>query len=417
MTAYHPQFALHHRVVVLQHLPGVVRVGCAGRPTPILRRLLEDYHGTRVELLPIAGNDPRLAVLRAIQVVQEAGAEGAAAIPGAFEGVVATFVREVLEHAVEAKATDLFIRHDSTEYATITMRAMGLVTVMTQIERGLYHATVRHVLNIAGVDPFAETIIDANVTVPYLEHTTMRLAYVRDAHSSAVALRFLRRDPPLLATLGFDAEQGFELERATLLPHGLVVCCGPTGSGKTTTAAALVRRIVERGRNVVSVEDPVEYRIAGCLQIERSDAVTVLPALLRQNPDAIWIGETREARGARAAVRAALTGHLVLTTVHCAGAAHLIPRLLELGVSAAALQSCLRLVVAQRLLGRPASLAAEVWTPSVALWPETDLDRALTWSGPVRRESSGRVNEQIARMWAIGVVDSARVRAELEVLQ
>jgi general secretion pathway protein E len=139
------------------------------------------------------------------------------------------------------------------------------------------------------------------------------------------------------------------------LPHGLIVITGPTGSGKTTTLATILSILNEPIRKILTIEDPVEYEIPGINQSQIKPAIgltfaTALRSFVRQDPDVIMVGEVRDTETAHVAVHAALTGHLVLTTLHTETAAAAVPRLLDLGVEGYLLRSTLRAVIAQRLV-------------------------------------------------------------------
>jgi general secretion pathway protein E len=139
------------------------------------------------------------------------------------------------------------------------------------------------------------------------------------------------------------------------LPHGMIVVTGPTGSGKTTTLATMLSILNEPSRKILTIEDPVEYEIFGInqSQVKPSIGLTFASALrsfVRQDPDVIMVGEIRDAETAHIAIHAALTGHLVLTTLHTETAAAAVPRLIDLGIESFLLKSTLRAVVAQRLV-------------------------------------------------------------------
>jgi general secretion pathway protein E len=139
------------------------------------------------------------------------------------------------------------------------------------------------------------------------------------------------------------------------LPHGMIVVTGPTGSGKTTTLATMLSILNQSTRKILTIEDPVEYEIHGVNQSQVKPSIgltfaTAMRAFVRQDPDVIMVGEVRDAETAHIAIHAALTGHLVLTTLHTETAAASIPRLLDLNVEHFLLQSTLRAVIAQRLV-------------------------------------------------------------------
>src|SRR5262249_59819565 len=144
-------------------------------------------------------------------------------------------------------------------------------------------------------------------------------------------------------------------ERALDLPHGMILLTGPTGSGKTTTLYAAIRRLLARERlNVITVEDPIEYEIPGVAQVEVDSADKVsfgkaLRSVLRHDPDVVMIGEIRDLETADVAIKAALTGHLVFSTLHTNSAAGVITRLADMGVHRYLIAASLRLAVAQPL--------------------------------------------------------------------
>jgi general secretion pathway protein E len=159
----------------------------------------------------------------------------------------------------------------------------------------------------------------------------------------------------VIEKLGFSSADDAKIRRLLTLPHGMIVITGPTGSGKTTTLATAISILNEPSRKILTIEDPVEYEIPGVNQSQIKPAIgltfaAALRSFVRQDPDVIMVGEVRDAETAHVAVHAALTGHLVLTTLHTETAAAAVPRLLDLGIEGYLLRSTLRAVVAQRLV-------------------------------------------------------------------
>jgi len=214
----------------------------------------------------------------------------------------------------------------------------------------------------------------------------LRLSTLPTVHGESLVIRLLDQSMPgqSLDQLGFLPAQSAALDRALHGPAGLIYLTGPTGSGKTTTLHSALHALDHRGRVIHTLEDPVEYEFAAIRQTEIREKIgltfaTSLRALLRQNPDVLLVGETRDAETAQLAIRAALTGHLVLSTLHTNDALAAIPRLRDLGVESFLLAAALRLVAAQRLVRRlcpeckephPASprLAAQYLLPDVGLF-------------------------------------------------
>jgi type IV pilus assembly protein PilB len=185
----------------------------------------------------------------------------------------------------------------------------------------------------------------------------LRLSTLPTVHGESLVVRLLDQTMPAQSfeQLGFAAGQSEALHSALTGPAGLVYLTGPTGSGKTTTLHAALHALDHRGRVIHTLEDPVEYEFTAIRQTEIREKIgltfaTALRALLRQNPDILLVGETRDAETAQLAIRAALTGHLVLSTLHTSDALAAIPRLRDLGVEPFLLAAALRLVAAQRLV-------------------------------------------------------------------
>ena len=197
--------------------------------------------------------------------------------------------------------------------------------------------------------------------------------------------RCLPRDRGVLSIDKLGCSRGDEttLKRLLTLPHGMIVVTGPTGSGKTTTLATLSSILNEPTRKILTIEDPVEYEIAGINQSQAKPAIgltfaAALRAFVRQDPDVIMVGEVRDAETAHIAIQAALTGHLVLTTLHTETAAAAVPRLIDLGVESFLLRSTLRAVIAQRLVRQ---LCDRCKTPRPLTPADLDADPRLSALG------------------------------------
>jgi general secretion pathway protein E len=176
-------------------------------------------------------------------------------------------------------------------------------------------------------------------------------------YGESAVIRLLPKDRGVLeiTKLGLSNPDEAKLRRLLELPHGIVVVTGPTGSGKTTTLATMLTALNDSTRKIITIEDPIEYEIRGINQSQVKPEIglsfaAAMRAFVRQDPDVIMVGEVRDAETANIAIHAALTGHLVLTTLHTETAATAVPRLLDLGVESFLLQSTLRAVIAQRLV-------------------------------------------------------------------
>ena len=187
----------------------------------------------------------------------------------------------------------------------------------------------------------------------------LRSSTLPTVHGESLVIRLLDQTMPTqsLEQLGLNEAEAASLRAALTGPAGLIYLTGPTGSGKTTTLHAALQSFDQRRKVIHTLEDPVEYEMPGIRQTEIREKIGLsfassLRALLRQNPDVILVGETRDGETAQLAIRAALTGHLVLSTLHTNDAVAAIPRLRDLGVDGFLIAASLRLVAAQRLVRR-----------------------------------------------------------------
>jgi general secretion pathway protein E len=186
----------------------------------------------------------------------------------------------------------------------------------------------------------------------------IRVATMPTQHGESAVLRLLSKTGSGavdLAKLGLSPADHARVSRFLNLPHGMIVVTGPTGSGKTTTLATMLSLLNDTSRKILTIEDPVEYEISGINQSQVKPNIgltfaAAMRAFVRQDPDVIMVGEVRDSETAHIAIHAALTGHLLLTTLHTETAAAAVPRLLDLGLEGFLLQSTLRGIIAQRLV-------------------------------------------------------------------
>ncbi len=204
-----------------------------------------------------------------------------------------------------------------------------------------------------------------------------RVSTIPTVHGEKVVLRILDRSSVSLdlGTLGFEPAELELFRNAIRRPYGMILITGPTGSGKTTTLYAALNEIRSVEKNIITIEDPVEYQLSGINQVQVKPAIgltfaTGLRAFLRQDPNVILVGETRDLETAQICVRAALTGHLVFTTLHTNDAPTAISRLIDIGVEPYFVTSSLLLVVAQRLVRQLCEKCREPYEPNRAHLPK-----------------------------------------------
>jgi general secretion pathway protein E len=267
-------------------------------------------------------------------------------------------VNELLEKAMELRATDIHIEPFRTGLF-VRMRVDGLLrSVATPIDV-LPQALVSRIKILAGLN-IAERRLPqdgaAHLRIARSD-VDIRVATMPSQFGESAVVRLLPKDRGVLEIpkLGLSRTDQEKLDKLLHLPHGMVVVTGPTGSGKTTTLATMLTALNDSTRKILTIEDPIEYEIPGVNQSQVKAEIglnfaAAMRAFVRQDPDVIMVGEVRDAETAHIAIHAALTGHLVLTTLHTETAAAAVPRLIDLGVECFLLQSTLRAVIAQRLV-------------------------------------------------------------------
>ena len=219
---------------------------------------------------------------------------------------------------------------------------------------------VETVLHAAARESFDEIIVrvaQRHVITSYSIHYTKLYETVPTMHGESVVMRLLNKESITLefATLGFADDTLKEFLEVLTLPYGMILVTGPTGSGKTTTLYTVLNRLNTTERKIITVEDPVEYELEGINQIQVNPAIELtfansLRSIVRQDPDVIMVGEMRDLETARICVQSALTGHLVLSTLHTNDAPSSVARLVEMGVEDYLLTSTVNAVIAQRLV-------------------------------------------------------------------
>lgn len=276
------------------------------------------------------------------------------------EAPVVQLVNQLLRRAVRIRASDLHIEpHEDGLRARL--RVDG--TLQQAFDRSDVPARrVVSRLKVMSALDIAETRLPQDGRIALRlggKAVDVRISTLPGPHGERVVLRLLDRSGGLLAPedLGLDAEKQALLNRLAACPNGIILATGPTGSGKTTTLYSLLQLADRRQRNILTVEDPVEYELPGISQCQVNSEIGMtfargLRSVLRQDPDVILVGEIRDGETAQVAAEAALTGHLVFSSIHANNPLATIVRLRELGVENYLISATLRGVIAQRLLRR-----------------------------------------------------------------
>jgi general secretion pathway protein E len=277
----------------------------------------------------------------------------------ASEAPVIRLVNASIAQAVEKRASDIHIEPFEKEFR-VRFRIDGVLHNQEAPPRELKAAIISRVKLMAKLN-IAERRLpqDGRIKIKILgREIDLRVSTLPTLYGESVVMRLLDRsagDFYDLRRLGYDQRTLARMEHFTSLPHGIFLVTGPTGSGKSTTLYSALKLINQPDKKIITIEDPVEYQMDGINQIHVNPQIGLtfaagLRHIVRQDPDVIMVGEVRDAETAHIAIHAALTGHLVLTTLHTETAAAAVPRLIDLGIESFLLKSTLRAVVAQRLV-------------------------------------------------------------------
>lgn len=275
-------------------------------------------------------------------------------------GAVISLVDGIINQAIAMAASDMHFE-PTPEHLDVRFRIDGVLQPMQPIAASEQLAVVSRLKLMARMD-IAEKRKpqDGRITMEKSDATIdIRVSSIPTPHGEKLVLRLLDKSAQIktLSSLGMSADALKLFLHYLDKPQGMVLVTGPTGSGKTTTLYAALSYLLKPAVNIMTIEDPIEYEIGGITQSQvkpeiRYDFATALRAFLRQDPDIIMVGETRDKETAQIALRAAMTGHLVLSTVHTNSASATVVRLVDLGVERYLVSSSLSLVVAQRLVRR-----------------------------------------------------------------
>jgi type II secretory ATPase GspE/PulE/Tfp pilus assembly ATPase PilB-like protein len=324
------------------------------------------------------------------------------------EPTVINLVNLIILEAVRSRASDVHVE-PFDKSLSVKYRVDGLLKAQTSPPKALQSAITSRIKIMGGMD-IAERYVpqDGHITLRFEgRKVDIRVSTVPTIYGESVVMRLLDKQSIALdlTSLGMSAEQRREMDRLIDLPHGMLLVTGPTGSGKTTTLYAALSKLYDPSLKIITIEDPVEYELSGINQIPVNPErglmfATGLRAILRQDPDVVMVGEIRDAETAEIAVRAALTGHLILSTLHTNDAASAIGRLLDMSIEPFLLSSVLEAVLAQRLgrrvcphcggSGAGGSGGKRVVVPEASVHRLQEVERAM-----FSRDASGRLLQTV----------------------
>jgi type II secretory ATPase GspE/PulE/Tfp pilus assembly ATPase PilB-like protein len=303
------------------------------------------------------------------------------------EEKIAQIVSQILDFAIKSRASDVHI--EPQEGSTrVRYRIDGILQEKLSIPRELHDALVSRIKILSGMK-IDEKRIPQDGRFNFKgteEEVDLRISSLPTSWGEKIVMRLLKKTGgvPTLPELGLRGRGLKNLQDAILRPHGIILICGPTGSGKTTTLYSVISALNTSKVNIVTLEDPIEYKIPGVNQVQINPAVGLtfasgLRSFLRQDPNIILVGEIRDHETADLAIQASLTGHLVFSTLHTNDASGALPRLLDMGAEPYLLASSMTCIVAQRVVRMIHEDCKESYVPDPKVVSEMKTDLGNLW--------------------------------------
>jgi len=412
-------------------------------PTPDATRVLEAATNRKVLLLVAPASEIRRVIdttyramgaidaqVTAFSLGDQAKRSAAApahiqAAPTGADAPVIQVVNLLIAQALRDRASDIHIEPQDKQLR-VRFRVDGALHDVTNLPTEMAPALVSRIKIMAGMNIVERRRPQDGQTSLEIDGRGLdvRVASTPTVFGEKVTLRLLDKSRPLFraAELGMPADTHEAFEKLVRSPFGMVVCVGPTGSGKTTTLYATLSELNSSERNIMTIEDPVEYVLPSINQIQINEIAGVtfadgLRSILRQDPDVILVGEIRDPETARIAVQSALTGHLVLTSLHATDTASAVHRFLDMGIEAFLVASSMVAVVGQRLIRRICGSCKTRRTPTedeLSFWLEAGGLKAFPnkdefWAGEGCNFCSGTGYED-----RVGVYELLRITPEIK---
>ncbi|MDD5155345.1 MAG: ATPase, T2SS/T4P/T4SS family [Candidatus Omnitrophica bacterium] len=293
-------------------------------------------------------------------------------IARAEEAPVVKLVDLIIRQAIDERASDIHIE-PFKDRISLRYRIDGKLYEIPPPARHLHLPIISRIKILSKLDIAEKRLPQDGAFLVKVEDrpVDLRISTIPTIYGEKVVMRILDRSAVVLdlASLGFDPEQLKDIRRMINVPYGLVFLTGPTGSGKTTTLYAILNEIKSPSKNILTIEDPVEYKLDGINQVQIKPDIgltfaTALRSFLRQDPDIMLVGEVRDLETAEICLRSGLTGHLVLSTLHTNDAASAVTRLIDIGIEPYLIAPSLLMVVAQRLVRKLCPDCKEAYEPT-----------------------------------------------------
>ena len=333
-----------------------------------IEELMEDLKAQDIEFIQISGSEEKVDSERLFKLVEEAP--------------VVKLTNMILENGIKARSSDILIEPMENS-VRVRYRVDGVLKEVESLPKNTHESIVSRIkvmseLNIAERRLPQDGRFRLNINNNKVD---FRVSILPSSKGEKVALRVLDKSQAMLDIdkLGFSGDALDKLKKCASRPHGMILVTGPTGSGKTTTLYSLMKYVYSPEKNLITVEDPIEYQIEGINQVTaRAEAgltfASALRSILRQDPDVIMIGEIRDFDTVDIAIKSALTGHLVLSTLHTTTAPGSVVRLINMGCEPFLITSSLIAIVAQRLIRKLCPKCREAYKPGDVLSVRLGID-------------------------------------------
>ncbi len=337
------------------------------------------------------------AAINESPLTQQSGLDITASQDVIRDAPVAKIASAILDYAVKSRASDVHIEPLGAQ-TRVRYRIDGILYDKLTLPGRIHDSLVSRIKVMSNMK-IDERRVPQDGRFNYkgsVSEVDVRVSTLPTVNGEKVDMRLLSKTGgvPKLSDLGLRGSALRNLETSILRPHGVIIMCGPTGSGKTTTLYSVLSKLNSTKVNIVTIEDPVEYKIEGVNQVQVNPAAgltfaTGLRAFLRQDPNIVLVGEIRDRETTDLAIQAALTGHLVFSTLHTSSASEAIPRLTDLGAEPFLLASSINCLVGQRILRKICASCKEPYSPPEIML--ADIKTVLGKLFPAEKYPDGKV--------------------------
>ncbi len=385
-----------------------------------IAKAVEEFYGKSVMFREAVEASYDLAAIGPVTLEEEASEEELSLdklIARAEEAPVVKLVDLIIRQAIDEHASDIHIE-PFKERISLRYRVDGKLYEIPPPAKHLHLPIISRIKILAKLDIAEKRLPQDGAFLVRMKDRAidLRISTIPTIHGEKIAIRILDRSliPLDINQLGFDSKQLELIRQAINAPYGLIFLTGPTGSGKTTTLYAILNEIKSPTKNIITIEDPVEYKIEGINQVQVKPEIgltfaVAMRSFLRQDPDVMLVGEVRDLETAQTCIRSGLTGHLVLSTLHTNDAPSAVNRLMDIGVEPYLLAPSLLLVVSQRLLRKLCPECKEAYEPTQEQLKNLKLQAELIY-----RQRGCKKCNQLGYLGRICIAEVMALNAQLQ---